>query len=116
MFTSDATDLLGVNFTDGNDALDVFLGEQPGVVQFSSDTAEVTEGDPGDTKTVTVTVTRSGGAAGEVKVDCKTADDSAIAGSDYDDTTQTLTWTAGDMASKDCTINIVNDIQFENDE
>jgi len=116
-YESSATDLTTVS--DPNQSIDLFFAENPGVVQFSSATATTTEQDPPATTTVQVTVTRTGGAGGTVKVDCKTSNDpsdTAQVGSDYEDTTQTLTWNSGDMASKTCSVNLVNDIQFENDE
>ncbi len=63
---------------------------------------------------VTVTITRSGNLAGDVRVDYATADGTAasgnaVAGRDYGSTSGTLTFNAG-QASKQITIPLVNDL------
>ncbi|MBI2933148.1 MAG: hypothetical protein HYY16_16005, partial [Planctomycetes bacterium] len=52
---------------------------QAGTIQFSTSAYQVTE----DGKVAVVTVSRSGGSAGVVTVDCTTSDGTAMAGADY---------------------------------
>jgi len=66
--------------------------------------------------TVTVTVNRGGGADGAVGVSYATAAGSATAGSDYTDTSSTLSWADGDAAPKTFTVPILDDALFEADE
>lgn len=77
----------------------------PGTVQFTTDAFNVSE----SLNSVTVTVSRTGGAAGAVSVDYTTADGSATAGSDYTAVTGTLTWAAGDLTNKTITVPILLD-------
>lgn len=63
----------------------------------------------------TVTVERTGGTVGSVSVSYATANDSAIAGSDYTATTGTLTFDDGE-SSKTFTVATTDDAVFENDE
>ncbi|MFO1462440.1 MAG: Calx-beta domain-containing protein [bacterium] len=111
MFSSDATDLLGGLFSDGNAATDLFLGEVPGIVKFSSATYNVNESGP----TVTIQVDRVGGSGGDISVDYKTVGDSATEGVDYDQATGTLNFANGET-SKTFTVNITDDPDFESDE
>ncbi|HEV7373595.1 MAG TPA: Calx-beta domain-containing protein [Pyrinomonadaceae bacterium] len=67
----------------------------------------VTEGDTG-TKTIDFTVTLSTSSAQTVTVDYATADGTAIAGSDYQSTSGTLTFNPGET-SKPITITIIGD-------
>jgi len=71
----------------------------------------VTEGDTG-TKTVDFTVTLSTSSAQTVTVDYATADGTAIAGSDYQSTSGTLTFNPGET-SKPITITIIGDTMDE---
>ena len=66
--------------------------------------------------TLTVTVNRTGGANGAVGVSYATAAGSATAGSDYTDTSGTLSWADGDAAPKTFTVPILDDLLFEPDE
>jgi len=66
--------------------------------------------------TITVTVNRTGGANGVVGVSYATAAGSATAGSDYTDTSGTLSWADGDAAPKTFTVPILDDALFEPDE
>jgi uncharacterized delta-60 repeat protein len=66
--------------------------------------------------TVTITVNRSGGSDGAVGVSYATAAGSATAGSDYTDTSGTLSWADGDAAPKTFTVPILDDLLFESDE
>ena len=76
-----------------------------GALQFSAPTFSVAEG----AGTATITVTRTGGSDGAVGVTYATADGSATSGSDYTATTGSLSWVAGDSASKSFTVPITND-------
>ncbi|HKY63288.1 MAG TPA: Calx-beta domain-containing protein [bacterium] len=111
VYESEATDLLAPG-VDANDAIDLFLAEQPGLLQFSSDTYDAEESDG----TVTITVNRVGGAGGEVSVDYTTQDDSAAQPGDYGLAADTLTWADGEMGSKTFDISIVDDDEFESNE
>ena len=57
---------------------------------------------------LTVTVLRTGGTAGNLTVDYATADGTAIAGQDYTSTSGTLTFSAGET-SKTIQIPILDD-------
>ncbi len=87
----------------------------PGSVQFSQATYQVTEG----TATATITVTRTGGAAGGVTVQYRVMPGSpgtaTGGGVDYTLNTGTLSFGAGDT-SKTFTVSIVNDTLIEPDE
>ncbi len=63
--------------------------------------------------TVSVTVTKLGGAPGTVSVDYATSDGTAVTGSDYVATTGTLTWAPGDPPSQTFTVTIVDDAAQE---
>jgi hypothetical protein len=85
-----------------------------GSVQFGSATYSVSEA----TSTVTIDVTRAGGADGAASVDFATADGTAIAGAgnDYTGQSGTLTWADGDAATKQIVVTILNNAVFETDE
>jgi len=76
-------------------------------VSFSAAEYVVSEGDG----TVTVTVNMDTESATPISIDIATGDvgDTATAGSDYTNTTDTLTWTAGDTAGKSIVIPIIDD-------
>jgi len=76
---------------------------QAGTVQFSASVYQASKEDG----TATVTVTRSGGTAGQVEVNFSTADGTAIAGQDYASVSQTLTFADGET-SQDVTITLFN--------
>jgi uncharacterized protein with beta-barrel porin domain len=76
----------------------------PGTVAFNVAQDTVTEGDA-----ITVTVERSGGVDGEVRVDYATTDRSALAGSDYTGKSGTLVWNDGDASPKTITIDTAAD-------
>ncbi|MFK7915621.1 MAG: Calx-beta domain-containing protein [Pseudomonadales bacterium] len=63
--------------------------------------------------TVTVEIQRSGAAGGSVSVDYATADDSAIAGEDYQAASGTLNWADGDLDPQQIVVNVINDADFE---
>jgi|GEM_PF-2946939 len=82
--------------------------DNPGTVQFSSATYNVSEG----AGTVTITVTRTGGSNGPASVQYTTANDTAEAGTDYDAISgppNTLNWTDGDAEDKNFTVTILDD-------
>lgn len=83
----------------------------PGGVQFSSASYSVDE-NAGD---IMVTATRSGGDAGDVTVDYATADGTALAGEDYQDSAGTLTFLDGET-SRTFTVPILDDEIAESDE
>jgi endoglucanase len=64
------------------------------------------------TKTVTISVNRSGGSSGAVSVHYATANGSATSGANYTGTTGTLTWASGDAAAKTFAIPISNATPF----
>jgi hypothetical protein len=82
-----------------------------GTVQFSRAVFTVSE----TAARATITVTRTGGAAGGVTVDFATSNGTASAGADYAATTGTLTFKAG-AASATFTVPIVNDTATDPDE
>jgi VCBS repeat-containing protein len=74
----------------------------------------LTEGDSGD-QVMTFTVTRTN-TTGAFTVDYATANGSALAGSDYDETHGTLTFTAGGLASQTVSVTIHGDATPEPNE
>lgn len=87
------------------------LSANPGNFGLSSATYTANE----NANAITVTVNRTGGTLGGVKVNYATADVTATAGQDYADTHGTLTFAAGEM-SKQFTIPILEDIYDEQNE
>lgn len=77
----------------------------PGTVQFSPASYSVAE----NGGSVTVNVTRSGGSSGAATVAYSTVNGTATAGSDYTSTSGTLSWAAGETATRTIRIPIVND-------
>jgi len=80
------------------------INDTAGTLQFKSGAYSVSETGP----TMTVTVTRTGGAASGVTVDYATSDGSATDGSDYTATSGTLGFGASEM-SKTFTITLLDD-------
>jgi photosystem II stability/assembly factor-like uncharacterized protein len=78
---------------------------QPGQVQFSAATYNASETDP----SVTITLTRSDGSSGAVSVVVGVNGGSAVAGTDFNFTSQTVTWADGDIANKTVTIPLIDD-------
>ena len=76
----------------------------PGLIEFSAPTYAIGE----NGGSATITVTRSGGSAGEVTVNYATSDGSATAGQDYTSASGTLTFASGE-ASKEFTVPIIDD-------
>ena len=86
--------------------------DPPGTLELSSATYSVGEGGG----TIAIDVTRTGGSAGPASVTVSTSDGSAVAARDYDATTATVTFAAGDATPKQAVIPIVNDAAAESDE
>jgi azurin len=84
----------------------------PGTVQFAVTAVSVAE----SVTTVTITVTRTGGADGAVSVAYNTADGTATAPADYGSASGTLNWADQDAAPKTFQVTIVNDTLDEPDE
>jgi len=84
---------------------------QPGTLAMSAASATVDE----TAGTVTLTVTRTGGADLEVGVSYATAQGTATDG-DFTATSGTLAWADGDSAPKTITVPIIDDAAFEADE
>jgi parallel beta-helix repeat protein len=81
-------------------------------LQFSKADYSVKE----NKNSVTIAVTRTDGSSGSVSVDYTTSDETATAGSDYNETSGTLNWEDGDASKKTFTVNIIDDSKVENDE
>ena len=78
--------------------------ETPGSVQLSAATANVTEA----AGSVALAVNRTGGNSGAISVNYATADATAIAGTDYQAVSGTLSWADGDITPKTITVPILN--------
>ena len=75
-----------------------------GSVQLDTAADNVAEG----AGSITVAVSRTGGSAGAISVNYATVDDTALAGTDYQATSGTLSWADGDTADKTITVPILN--------
>jgi len=84
---------------------------QPGELQLSAEDYGADE----DAGSITVTVSRTGGSAGDVEVDYATSDGSATAGADYASTTGTLTLLDGET-SQTFSVALLDDSDYEGDE
>lgn len=82
-----------------------------GVLQFSAANYSVNEG----SVTIRITVTRTGGSTGAVSVRYATANGTATAGSDYNATSGTLSFAAG-QTSKTFSVRIKADTRVESNE
>jgi Calx-beta domain/FG-GAP-like repeat len=87
--------------------LGVLLNVTPTTVQFSASSYSVNVTAGSDT----ITVTRSGGSGGTVTIQYATSDGSAHAGTNYQATSGSLVWGAGDSAAKTFTIPIIDNGQ-----
>jgi Leucine-rich repeat (LRR) protein/ribosomal protein L35AE/L33A len=85
---------------------------QFGTVQFSEDTYNTNEADG----TINITVTRVDGSEGNISVDCNSSDGTAKAGKDYNAIFETLNWSDGNADDKICSVTIINDTTFEDNE
>ena len=86
--------------------------DPPGTLELSSATYSAGEG----SGSISINVTRTGGSAGPASVTVSTRDGSALAAQDYDATTATVSFAAGDVAPKTAVIPIINDALAEPDE
>lgn len=84
----------------------------PGTLQFAAATYSLNE----SAGSVSITVTRSGNAAGVVSVNYATADGSALSGSDYTAASGVLTWANGSIGNRTITVAIINDADVEGNE
>ena len=84
----------------------------PGVLSLSSDGYSVSEGDG----TILITVNRTGGSDGVVRVNFTTADGTALAGADYSTTSGFVEWQDNDAAPKTFSVTILEDTIFEGSE
>ncbi len=80
----------------------------PGTLSFSAATASVAQ----NAASVSLTVTRTGGSSGAVSVSYTTANGTASSGTDYTAGSGTLSWAAGDSASKTIVVPISNATPF----
>jgi ribosomal protein L35AE/L33A len=83
-----------------------------GTLQFSDATYSVNE----DGSSIEITVTRVDGKDGAVSVDCISSDGTATAGNDYIGIINTLSWSDQDDGDKICTVQILDDEDFEGNE
>ncbi len=95
--------------TDSETKTIVVTDQQPGTLAFSEITYDVLENE----SSVTITINRINGSDGDVSVDFETLDDTAEAGTDYLQTSGTLTWSDGDTAPKSFSIDILDDDDME---
>jgi YD repeat-containing protein len=86
----------------------------PGIVQLS--TNNYSGGEAAGQRAITITVTRTHGSSGAVSVPYTVTAGTATAGSDYTASNGTLSWAAGDTASKSFTITVIDDAVFEPNE
>ncbi len=109
-FTVELLSETGASLGNATETVTIAANDAPaGSLGFAVSTASVAE----DAGTLTLTVSRSDGSSGAVSVDYTTADDSAIAGSDYTAASGTLTWTDGDAADQTIDIAIIDDADEE---
>jgi len=101
----------GFGATNVNEAFVVSL-PPAGALQFSSPTYSVDE----NGGSATITVTRTGGSFGEVKVNYAASNGSATAGLDYTPQSGTITFVDGDTNSKTFTVPIIDDLLIEGNE
>ena len=80
-----------------------------GTLAFSTNAYTVTEG----AGPAAVTVTRTGGTAGEVSVSFATSNGTAADGTDYTAVTQTVTFADGDASDKTVNITVADDSEYE---
>jgi len=66
--------------------------------------------------TATITATRTISTVGAISVNYSTLDGTATAGSDYTETSGTLSWADGETGSKTFSVVIVDDSEYESDE
>ncbi len=101
-----ATSIATVTITDDDSA------SVNGTLAFTAGTASISEA----AGTATVSVSRTLGSVGAVTVNYTSANGTATAGSDYSAVSGSLSWSAGDSASKSFTVPISNDSAAEANE
>lgn len=84
----------------------------PGVLQLSASSYSVNEG----AGTATITVKRTNGSTGIVGATVSTSDGTASSASDYDATSQAVSFADGDVADKTVSIPITDDGTYEGNE
>jgi hypothetical protein len=102
----------GAGNGEGDEADDSAPATQAGVLQLGSATQSVGEA----SGVVTVTVTRTGGSDGAVSATLATADGTTTAGQDFTAVSATVSFAAGDSASKTIDIRITDDAAVETTE
>lgn len=80
---------------------------------ISFDSASLTQNEGSDTYTIPLTVRRNIDATGATTVDYATANVSALAGIDYDATSGSLSWIAGDTSDRTIIITVHGDLVNE---
>ena len=85
---------------------------EPGVIRLDSASVSASEGDGA----VLVRVRRVGGSDGQIAVEIRTEDGSALAGMDYDSLDEALTWVDGDSDPQDVPVGLLDDEVAEGDE
>jgi len=95
-----------------NEDSDTTSAPTPGTLELELTSVTVAEADG----TVTLMVSRSGGASGAVQLDYATSNGTALSGSDYTAVSGTLSWTDGDSASKSIVVPLIDDNEIESDE
>ena len=85
------------------------VGSVNGVLNFVASSFDVNE----NAGTATIPVSRTGGSAGAISVNCATTNGTAIAGSDYTALSTTLNWANGDSSDKNCVVSITDDSLIE---
>jgi Leucine-rich repeat (LRR) protein len=113
-FYLELKDVKGAGLGNPNEAAVTIIDDETkhGTLQFSEAKYEVNE----DGGTIDIIVSRTGGKDGAVTVDCVSSDDSAKAGEDYIEFSETLSWDDQDASDKSCTVTIIDDTDFEGNE
>jgi|GEM_PF-7025216 len=94
----------------------IHAGPAPGSLQFVAASPAVVEGDIPGTVTVTFMVERIGGNDGTLSIDFQTADGSALAGSDFQATSGSLTFPDGVVGPLPIRVTIISDTLTETPE
>jgi hypothetical protein len=79
-----------------------------GTISLSSATAGAVE----NLGVRTIVVSRTGGSVGAASVLCSTANNTAVAGTDYTAVSRVITWASGDATAKSCNVAISNATPF----
>ena len=102
----------------GGDVAVVTIGDST-APPAAAGTLRFTVADPRVEETVgeiVVGVERTGGTDGELVVELATADDTALAGSDYTETGDTLRWANGEDGVRTVTVPVLRDAEVEDEE